>query len=64
MPQDKPINLIGKTLRTGSKIILSKDMTENRLKNAHSGAIMSSIVERNAIKHRKQTPKKTKKKAK
>ena len=63
MPQDKPINLIGKTLRTGSKIILSKDMTENRLKNAHSDAIMGSIVG-SAIKHRKQTPKKPNKKAK
>jgi len=51
-------------LRTGSKIILSKDMTENRLKNAHSGAIMGSIVERSAVKHRKQTPKKPNKKAK
>jgi len=66
MPKEQWIN----KLLSSTKTILSKDMTENRLKNANSGTFMQMSVDsqmksvKHTIERPKRTSKKTKKKAK
>jgi len=68
MPKEKWINQLLSSPST--KTILSKDMTENRLKNAYSGTFMQMSVDsqmksvQSTIKRPKRTSKKTNKKAK
>ena len=68
MPKEQWINQLLSSPST--KMILSKDMTENRLKNANSGTFMQMSVDsqmksvKHTIERPKRTSKKTKKKAK